>query len=163
GAASAGAAQDLRISPADCSSVGIRQGFSDDAANIVFAQDRRIEAVSHQILEVGGQDLAQPRTEIRVFEAKRDRCFEKTELIAAIEASTLEAQPMKRLAVLDQPGKGIGELDLAPAARLRTGEVAKDLRLNDVTSDNRRGRRSRSRLRFFDHTPRLYQSAVVAY
>src|SRR5215472_9285941 len=86
-------------------------------------------------LEVGSQNPAEPRPEIGVLEPERYRCFEKAELVAAVETLALEAQPVKGLAIVDQPGERIGQLNLAAAPRLRTRQVAKDLGLNDVTAD----------------------------
>src|SRR6516164_1003661 len=81
--------------------------------------------------EVGSQDLTETRPELGVLEPERYRCFEKAELVAA-----LKAQPVKRLTIIDQPGKRIGQLDLAAAPRLRAGQVTKDLGLDDVTADD---------------------------
>ena len=68
---------------------------------------------------------------------------------------------MKGLAVVDQLGERIGQLDLAAAAGLAAGEVTKDLGLDDVAADDRQGRRRRRRLGFFDHSPRPHQPAVI--
>ena len=54
-----------------------------------------------------------------MLEPKRYRCFEKTKLVTAIKAFTVEAEPVKGLAILDQPFERVGQLDLAAAARLR--------------------------------------------
>src|SRR2546422_4125022 len=44
------------VGPPDRSGVGDRQGLPDDTADIVFAQDRRVEAMSHLGSEVGSQE-----------------------------------------------------------------------------------------------------------
>src|SRR5580704_18544141 len=91
--------------------------------------------------EIGGEDVAQPRPQLRMLQPERDCRFEKAELVAAIEAPALEAQPMKGLALFDQLAKRVGQLDFTAAAGLGIGEVAKDFGLDDVAADNCQGRR----------------------
>ena len=102
----------------------------------------RVEIMGHRSFrsEIAGKDLAQPRPELGMLQPERHGRLEKPELVAAIEPPAGKAQPVKGLAVLDQPGERVGQLDLAAAAGLGTGEVTKDLRLDDVAADDRQCR-----------------------
>ena len=73
-----------------------------------------------------------------MLQAQRNRRFEKTELVAAIETPARKAQPVKGLTVIDQSCERIGQLDLPAAAGLGPGEMAENFRLNDIAADNRR-------------------------
>ena len=68
---------------------------------------------------------------------QRDLGFEKAELVAAIEAPARKAQPVKGLAVVDQPGQRVGQLDFAAAAGLGVLEMPEHLGLEDVAADDR--------------------------
>ncbi len=96
-----------------------------------------------------------------MLQPERDRCFEKAELVAAIEAPALEAQPVKGLALVDQLAERVGQLDLPAAAWLGIGEVAKNLRLDDVAADNRQCRRRLGGIGLLDDPARPHQAAVV--
>ena len=56
-----------------------------------------------------------------MLQPQGDRRFEKAELVAAIESPPREAQPVKGLTVVDQPGERVGQLNLAAAAGLSAG------------------------------------------
>src|SRR6516162_617377 len=107
--------------------------------------------------EIGGQDAAQPRRELRVLEPQGDRRLEKAELVAAIEALAVKAQPMEHLAFLNQLGERIGQLDLATAAGFAIGEVAKDFRLDDITTNDGQRRRCHCGVGLFDYSLRPHQ------
>src|SRR5882762_1337403 len=101
--------------------------------------------------EIGGENLTQPGPQLGMLQPECDRRFEKAELVAAIEAPTLEAQPMKGLALVDQLAERVGQLNLPAAARLGVGEVAKNFGLDYVTSDYRRSRRRLGGIGLFHH------------
>src|SRR6202030_381278 len=101
--------------------------------------------------EIGGEDVAQPRPQLRMLQPERDCRFEKAELVAAIEAPTLEAKTVKGLALVDQLPERVGQLNLPAAARLGVGEVAKNFGLDDVASDNRQGRTRLGGVGLFHH------------
>ena len=46
--ASAGLAQNMPVGSSDRPRVGVRQSRSDDPADVVFAQDRRVETMAHR-------------------------------------------------------------------------------------------------------------------
>ena len=50
-------------------------------------------------------------------EPERHGRFEKTELVATVKALAFKAQPMKGLAVLDQPFERVRQLDLGQGLR----------------------------------------------
>ena len=61
-----------------------------------------------------------------MVEPERDRGFKIAELVAAIVAAAGGAEPVERLALGDQRGEPVGELDLVAGAGLGL-EVAEDL------------------------------------
>src|ERR1700722_16370483 len=96
-----------------------------------------------------------------MLEAERDIGFEKTELVAAIEASPRGAQPVERLAVGDQRGEPVGELDLVAAAGLHVFEMPEHLGLDDVAADDRQVRWGLFRRGLFDDALGAHQAALV--
>ncbi len=90
--------------------IGREQGFADNAADVVLAQDRRIETMRHGGIrsQIALQYAAQRRAELGVLQTKCDIGFEIAELFAAIIPTGARAQPMKRLTVGNQLVEAIG-------------------------------------------------------
>src|SRR5579864_2189846 len=72
----------------------------------------RSDATSLGRLAVILKNLAQTRAELGMFEAQRDGGLEITELVSAIIAASGRTEAVKGLALGDQRGEPVGELDL---------------------------------------------------
>jgi hypothetical protein len=68
---------------------------------------------------------------------------------------------VKRLALADQLGESIGQLDFPAAARFGVAEMTEDLRLNDIAADDRQCRGCLGRIGFLDHPFRPNQHSVI--
>src|SRR3546814_3554828 len=88
----------------------------------------RSDRISHLCFRVSVHDLLNFPPKIVARQCESDVRFEKTDLVAAVEPSSFEAQPVERRPAR-HPGHGVGELDLAtrPALPFRSEEHTSEL------------------------------------
>ena len=106
--------------------VGLEQRFADDAADVVFAQDRRVEAVARSRSRESALHCSNIRREWRARprhvgpgEREGDVGLRETRPCRRNRSAGLEAQTHERpAAAADQLRQRVGELDLAAGAAL---------------------------------------------
>src|SRR5439155_2936802 len=104
------------------------------------------EARSRQALR---KEPGERLSDLGVLYAVVDHRLEIAELVAAVVASALELI-RQQLLIAEQARDGIGQLDLAPGARLHRMQVMENPRRQNVASDHTQRGRCRPRLGLLD-------------
>src|SRR6185437_5434594 len=134
----------------DGARIRLAESLADHAANVVFAQDGRIETVAARRLvahssilrsTIVDENPAHGRLHVGTGQGESKIGFEETGLVAAIEALSLIAQAKEVAARGDKLRQGIGQLNLAAGAALELRQMIEDLRLEDIVPDDRERRR----------------------
>src|ERR1700688_1047748 len=102
-----------------------------------------------QELGVALDHLAYRRAEILALHGEGDVGLEKADLVAAVEAPTLEAQAVEG-PVAERARERVGELDLPARTALAAIEVLHHLGLEDIAADDGKGGGCLLRLRLLD-------------
>src|SRR6185437_4092653 len=107
------------------------------------------------------EDLANRRAHVGARQCEGNIGLKEADLVAAVEALAVEAQPVKRLVAADQLGKRVGKLDLIAGATADPREMVEHFGLQNVAADDAEIGGRPGRFGLFNHPPDADQLAVV--